>query len=98
MKEPDMQVRLVWKDEHPRSQTSRAGAAEWLFLLAGLAAVDVFVWVNTSTVLYQAYEDWAFDQTMLRVEANRQGLCRGRGFLALRKPQQGGGPGARSET
>ena len=26
--------------------------------------MDVFVWVNTSTVLYQAYEDWAFDQTL----------------------------------
>ena len=37
---------------------------EWLFLLAGLAAVDVFVWVNTSTVLYQAYEDWSFDEAL----------------------------------
>jgi sortase A len=38
--------------------------AEWTFLLLGLAALDFFVWVNTSSVLYQAYQDWAFDQTL----------------------------------
>jgi sortase A len=37
---------------------------EWFFLLAGLAALDCYVWINTSTVLYQAYEDWAFDETL----------------------------------
>jgi sortase A len=37
---------------------------EWFFLLAGLAALDVYVWVNASTMLYQAYEDWAFDQDL----------------------------------
>ena len=39
-------------------------ALEWVFLLVGLLALDCFVWVNTSSVLYQAYEDWAFDQTL----------------------------------
>jgi sortase A len=39
-------------------------ALEWLFLLLGLAALDFFVWVNTSSVLYQAYQDWAFDQSL----------------------------------
>ena len=37
---------------------------EWFFLLFGLLALDCYVWVNTSSVLYQAYEDWAFDQTL----------------------------------
>lgn len=37
---------------------------EWFFLLLGLAALDTYVWVNTSTVLSQAYQDWAFDQTL----------------------------------
>ena len=37
---------------------------EWLLLLFGLAAVDVFLWTNTSATLYQAYEDWAFDESM----------------------------------
>jgi sortase A len=37
---------------------------EWLLLLFGLAAIDTYLWINTSTVLYQAYEDWAFDETM----------------------------------
>lgn len=39
-------------------------ALEWVFLLVGLLALDCYVWVNTSTVLSQAYEDWAFDQTL----------------------------------
>src|SRR5580704_18040713 len=73
MKDPDMQVRLVWKDEQPRKRRG-LGAAEWLFLLAGLAAVDVFVWVNTSTVLYQAYEDWAFDQTLRGLKPSPKGF------------------------
>ena len=37
---------------------------EWFFLLAGLVALDTYVWVNTTTVLSQAYQDWAFDQTL----------------------------------
>lgn len=37
---------------------------EWLFLLVGLIALDVYVWVNTSTLLYQSYEDWSFDETL----------------------------------
>ena len=37
---------------------------EWFFLLVGLVALDTYVWVNTSTLLSQAYQDWAFDQTL----------------------------------
>jgi sortase A len=37
---------------------------EWTFLLIGLLAIDCFVWMNASSVLYQAYEDWAFDQSL----------------------------------
>ena len=51
----------------PRSRRSvRRGLRllEWVFLLIGLIAVDCFVWVNTSSVLYQAYEDWSFDQAL----------------------------------
>ena len=74
MSDPDMQVHLVWKDEAPRSPRRWMGAAEWLFLLVGLAAVDVFVWVNTSTVLYQAYEDWSFDQALLGLKPSTSGF------------------------
>ena len=74
MSEPDMQVRLVWKDEQPRSKRRGPGVAEWFFLLAGLAAVDIFVWVNTSTLLYQAYEDWAFDQTLRGLKPSTRGF------------------------
>jgi sortase A len=62
-----MKARLTWKDEvERRTRINRRTlrTLEWLLLLAGLLAVDCFVWINTSSVLYQAYEDWAFDQTL----------------------------------
>ena len=37
---------------------------EYLFLLLGLIAIDCYIWVNTSSTLYQAYQDWAFDQNL----------------------------------
>ncbi len=62
-----MTARLRWKDEgfaQPRSVRRGLRALEWIFLVLGLAALDFFVWVNTSSVLYQAYQDWAFDQSL----------------------------------
>lgn len=68
-----MKARLTWSDDRARNderpgrrKSERRGLRllEWVFLLAGLIAIDCFVWVNTSSVLYQAYEDWAFDQTL----------------------------------
>ncbi len=47
-----------------RAQRRGLLVAEWTFLLLGLVALDCFVWINTSSVLYQAYEDWAFDQSL----------------------------------
>lgn len=37
---------------------------EYFFLLLGLIALDCYIWVNTSSTLYQAYQDWAFDQNL----------------------------------
>lgn len=74
MSDPDMQVHLVWKDEKERSRHHRWGVAEWFFLLIGLAALDIFVWVNTSTVIHQAYDDWSFDQTLLGQKPSPQGF------------------------
>jgi sortase A len=37
---------------------------EWFFLLVGLVALDTYIWVNTSSLLSQAYQDWSFDQTL----------------------------------
>lgn len=71
-----MKARVRWSDgtsravmTNGRRRRARSGrtalrALEWMFLLVGLLAVDCFVWVNTSSVLYQAYQDWAFDQTL----------------------------------
>ena len=47
----------------PRGRRWLAGF-EWFFLLLGLLALDTYVWVNASTILSQAYQDWAFDQTL----------------------------------
>jgi sortase A len=51
-------------------------ALEWTFLLVGLLAVDCFVWVNTGSVLYQAYEDWSFDQTLRGLTPSVTGFVR----------------------
>src|ERR1700733_10345731 len=61
-----MRARLTWSDYERPERFERRGlrALEWTLLLIGLVAVDCFLWVNTSSVLYQAYEDWAFDQTL----------------------------------
>jgi sortase A len=68
-----MRARLTWadtkavernEDSPQRSERRGLRLLEWVFLLIGLIAVDVFVWMNTSSVLYQAYEDWAFDQAL----------------------------------
>jgi sortase A len=67
-----MRARLTWADQTAnddiprRARSTRRGLRllEWAFLLVGLIAVDCFVWVNTGSVLYQAYEDWAFDQAL----------------------------------
>ena len=37
---------------------------EWFFLVFGLAALDAYIWLNTSTLYSQAYTDWAFDQRL----------------------------------
>jgi sortase A len=68
---------LVWKDDgknHCGSGRRWIRAYEWIFLLAGLAALDVFVWVNTSTLLDQAYQDWAFDETLRGLKPTVKGF------------------------
>jgi hypothetical protein len=52
-------------------------AVEWLLLLLGLAALDTYIWISTSSILYQASADWAFDQqrpdTSVALTMNRFG-------------------------
>ena len=47
---------------------------EWVFLLAGLLAVDCYVWVNTAATLDQAYSDWSFDQTLRGLKPSLRGF------------------------
>ena len=47
---------------------------EWFFLIFGLLAVDTYIWVNTNRVLYQAYQDWAFDETIRGLEPSVRGF------------------------
>lgn len=55
-------------DSPPETRTTSAprwlAGFEWFFLLVGLVALDTYVWVNTSSLLSQAYQDWSFDQTL----------------------------------
>jgi sortase A len=73
-----MKARLTWTEETSRPGAGRARlrALEWTFLLVGLLALDCFVWVNTSSVLYQSYEDWAFDQTLRGINPTITGFVR----------------------
>jgi len=48
--------------------------AEWVCLLFGLLALDVCIWVYTSSTLDQAYQDWAFDQTLLGAKPSVPGF------------------------
>ena len=60
-----MRAHVVWSRRRETSGWRRIlGGVEWVFLLAGLAALDVYVWINTSSTVYEAYEDWAFDQDL----------------------------------
>ena len=49
-------------------------AIEWLCLFVGLTALDVYVWVNTSSILYQAYQDWSFDETLRGLKPTVRGF------------------------
>jgi len=55
-----MKIHAVWK----RDPGAWARGVEWFFLIFGLAALDAYIWINTTTVLYQAYQDWALDQSI----------------------------------
>jgi sortase A len=60
-----MRVHAVWRPaREPPLWIWMLGGVEWLFLLFGLAAIDLFIWLNTSSMVYEAYEDWAFDQDL----------------------------------
>ena len=60
-----MTVHAVWRPaREPPLWIRMLGGVEWLFLLFGLAAIDLFIWLNTSSMVYEAYEDWAFDQDL----------------------------------
>src|ERR1700693_3669479 len=58
-----MKARLSWNRSRSRRRLYLLGI-EYFFLLLGLVALDCYIWVNTSSALYQAYQDWAFDQTL----------------------------------
>jgi sortase A len=74
-----MTARLKWKDDQDarlKSVRRSLRGLEWVFLIVGLLALDCFVWITTSSVLYQAYEDWAFDQTLRGLTPSANGFVR----------------------
>ena len=46
----------------------KAAALEWFLLIFGLIALDTYVWINTTAVVFQAYANWSFDQRLRGVE------------------------------
>ncbi len=59
-----MKVHAVWNKYRAGCGRARLRGLEWFFLLFGLTALDTYLWIHTSTLLSQAYEDWAFDQRL----------------------------------
>lgn len=47
-----------------RRQAQHLWSVEWLLLILGLLAIDGWIWANTTSAIYQAYADWAFDQKL----------------------------------
>jgi sortase A len=99
-----VKARLTWRDDgRAAARKRRLIALEWTFLLLGLLAVDCFVWIHTSSVLYQAYEDWAFDQTLRGLAPSVAGFIgdevhwltgyRGKVETAEKPPQPAPAPG-----
>ncbi len=64
----------IFEEQRMKPQRRWMVGFEWLFLLMGLVAIDTYVWVNVSTTLYQAYEDWAFDQDLRGLKPSVRGF------------------------
>lgn len=82
-----MKIHVLWR----RHQTERGGIGlrglEWFFLLFGLAALDTYIWINTTTILYQAYENWVFEQALRGQQPSIPGFARDKiRFLLGREP------------
>jgi sortase A len=59
-----MKVHTIWKIDRTDHGAARLRWWEWSFLLLGLVLLDIYIWSNTSAVLWQAYEDQKFDETL----------------------------------
>jgi LPXTG-site transpeptidase (sortase) family protein len=59
-----MKVHAKWNSNRACWGGALLRGLEWFFLLFGLAALDAYIWINTSSIQYQAYADWAFDQQL----------------------------------
>ncbi len=69
-----MKVHTVWsrparpaqrKIRRLDDESGRLRWFEWWFLIAGLALVDIFIWYNTSTALWQANAERTFGHNLL---------------------------------
>lgn len=48
----------------PKSKGRVLRWAEYLFLLAGLVAVDYTIWININSQVYQVYDEWKFERSL----------------------------------
>ncbi len=61
---------------------------EYLLLLAGLVALDLFVWVQARAVLSQAYESWSFEQDLHGQPSSVSGFLRNQWDRLFGVPEQ----------
>lgn len=60
-------MNALWSDDsepRPRGWVRILTGVEWIFLLFGMAALDLYIWINATSTVYELYEDWAFDQDL----------------------------------
>ena len=84
-----MTVRVLLDDRPVSPRRSRIRWLEYLFLIAGLIALDYYVWVNASAALSQAYESWSFSQELRGQPVSIQGFISDEIAMLLgRKPAE----------
>jgi len=72
---------------------------EWTFLLFGLAAIDVYIWIQARAVIYEAYDTWSFDASLRGLKPTVKGFVADElhGLFGKDRPENADVPTAKKE-
>jgi sortase A len=57
-------IRAEFGDRRPFRRVRARAYLQFLFLIAGLLAIDYYIWVSTRATVSQAYDHWSFTQQL----------------------------------